>query len=370
MICDTELKLFNLSDERTVHALQTLIDVSASYQVVHRYLSTIICVGGLLANFMHIIVLTRPVMRKCAINRILSLMAICDMLIMVSYIIFTVRFGFAIDSSDPPVGYDLGWIVFLMVHVVFSIALHTISLYLSVVTAFIRYKALKTLSSKWMQASSACPIFLLVIIFVGFLSIPTFMVHAILYADEDTSLPDSQRLYTVGLSEFATVNRCFMFKINLWLTGIMFKVIPCALLLFFTVALLFQFNVNRRRRLEITSGNSLAFKKVEIHSDRTTKMLTVLLGIYLSTELPQGILAILNGFYPTDIHHFIYLSLGEVLDLLSLINCNACFIVYPCISSLYRDTFRKSLQSIKESLFKRQKSAFYRLTPKESDVFL
>ncbi|VDM30147.1 unnamed protein product [Toxocara canis] len=51
-------------------------------------------------------------------------------------------------------------------------------------------------------------------------------------------------------------------------------------------------------------------------------------------------MAILNGMFPNDIHQYIYLSVGEMLDLLSLINCNVCFIVYPCISSHYRETFR------------------------------
>lgn len=51
-------------------------------------------------------------------------------------------------------------------------------------------------------------------------------------------------------------------------------------------------------------------------------------------------MAILNGLFPNDIHQFIYLSLGEILDLLSLINCNTCFIVYPMLSSQYRYTLQ------------------------------
>uniref|UniRef100_A0A914DRF2 Uncharacterized protein n=1 Tax=Acrobeloides nanus TaxID=290746 RepID=A0A914DRF2_9BILA len=54
-------------------------------------------------------------------------------------------------------------------------------------------------------------------------------------------------------------------------------------------------------------------------------MLVVLLSIFLATELPQGILAIMNALFPSGVQSFIYMSLGEILDLLSLINCNACF---------------------------------------------
>ena len=51
----------------------------------------------------------------------------------------------------------------------------------------------------------------------------------------------------------------------------------------------------------------------------------------------------LNGLWPNDIHQFVYLSLGELLDLLSLINCNTCFIVYPLFSSQYRKVLRNFL---------------------------
>uniref|UniRef100_A0A0M3JDV9 Lysine transporter LysE n=1 Tax=Anisakis simplex TaxID=6269 RepID=A0A0M3JDV9_ANISI len=42
-------------------------------------------------------------------------------------------------------------LVFLLAHVVLSIALHTIGLYLSVVMAYIRWIALDRLDSKWIR---------------------------------------------------------------------------------------------------------------------------------------------------------------------------------------------------------------------------
>ncbi|KAH7695593.1 Protein DMSR-4, partial [Aphelenchoides avenae] len=117
-------------------------------------------------------------------------------------------------------------------------------------------------------------------------------------------------------------------------------VIPCILLLLFTIALLWKLEQNKKRRGLITSGTSMASRVTTAKNDRTTKILIILLIIFLITEFPQGILAILNGLFPNDIHQFVYLSLGEMLDLLSLINCNTCFIVYPLISSQYRATLK------------------------------
>ena len=155
MLCSQELELFDLNDTDTVKFLEALLVVSNSYGSIHKYLALVICVIGISANLVHLLVLTRPIMARNAVNRLLSLIAVCDILTMVSYTIFTLRFGFAVDLTDPPTGYQLHWIVFLLIHVVCSIALHTITLYTSVATAYVRYKALKKISSKWNRGDSA-----------------------------------------------------------------------------------------------------------------------------------------------------------------------------------------------------------------------
>jgi len=289
-------------------------------------------------------------MARNAVNRLLSLIAVCDILTMVSYTIFTLRFGFAVDLTDPPAGYQLHWIVFLLIHVVCSIALHTITLYTSVATAYVRYKALKKISSKWNRGDSALPIFIIISASVCALCIPTFLVHDIVRVGTG---PNGESLFTVGLSELSTGNTCLIFKANLWLTGIVFKVIPCIMLFTFTIALLCELNLNRRRRRRLTSGASLASKRVEKKTDRTTLMLIVLMTVFIVTEFPQGVLAILNGLFPNDIHQFVYLSLGEILDLLSLLNCNACFVLYPLMSSVYRHTLRSFFDKTQMIIFKK-----------------
>ncbi|KAL3084601.1 hypothetical protein niasHT_035600 [Heterodera trifolii] len=349
MICDEELSLFDLNSNTTVAFLEALWGISNLYNKVHCWLGLFICVFGSLANCVHIFVLSRPAMQKCAVNRLLAIIALCDIATMASYTVFVVRFEFAVDNEEPPLGYDFFWITFLLAHVVCSIALHTITLYLTVVTAFIRYKTLKQVSSLWNHETIACPIFVAVAVLTVFLCIPTFLIHSIIpVSAADPVTHQNLTLYTVGLAEFKQFDTCLFFKLNLWLTGIIFKVIPCVLLLLFTLALLYELEKNSRKRKSMCSGTTLAYRRHSAQSDRTTKILLILLIVFFCTEFPQGILAILNGLFPNDIHQFVYLSLGELLDLLSLINCNTCFIVYPLISSQYRATLRNLANCIRQ----------------------
>uniref|UniRef100_A0A0M3KGK4 G_PROTEIN_RECEP_F1_2 domain-containing protein n=1 Tax=Anisakis simplex TaxID=6269 RepID=A0A0M3KGK4_ANISI len=152
-----------------------------------------------------------------------------------------------------------------------------------------------------------------------------------------TVLDVNDTYYTVGLIPQATQHSCRLFKANLWVTGIVFKVIPCLLLFWFTVALMHKLSETNRKRIYL-----LGEKKKKMAIDKTTLMLIIMLFVFLCTELPQGALAILNAIYTSDVHTYIYMNVGELLDLLSLINCNIGFVLYCCMSSRYRVTFRRT----------------------------
>ena len=153
-------------------------------------------------------------------------------------------------------------------------------------------------------AHVACrPIALCIVGFVSTLCIPTFIVHSILQTEDE----NGRLLYTVGLAEFKSLNSCRIFKLNLWLTGLVFKVrqptaaaatvvsvgdeayanlqvAPCMLMLFFTAAILYKLEQTRRRRRLIVSGGSLATKRVDAHSDRTTRIILVMLSLFLVSD--------------------------------------------------------------------------------------
>uniref|UniRef100_A0A1I7X6Z7 G_PROTEIN_RECEP_F1_2 domain-containing protein n=1 Tax=Heterorhabditis bacteriophora TaxID=37862 RepID=A0A1I7X6Z7_HETBA len=293
----------------------------------------------------------RP-MRAYIINALLCAMAVCDALTMVSYLIYILRFRI-FDNDSGVFGYSYPWLVFLIVHVTSSIALHTGSLYLSVAMAYIRWTALDRLDAKWINHGAIRHIFFFTAFSVTVISIPTLMVHKIVSVSEvlGSNETEFENLYTVKLDE-TDINGCTMFRANLWITGIMFKAVPCALLLWFTIALIVKLcEMSEKRRLlrgdnnnnsnsnkYNTTNNSKKCNKLSI--DKTTLMLIIMLVVFLCTELPQGLLAVLSAIYPTHVHTMVYVNVGEVLDLLSLVNCLTSFVLYCFMSSTYRNTVK------------------------------
>uniref|UniRef100_A0A7E4UM68 G_PROTEIN_RECEP_F1_2 domain-containing protein n=1 Tax=Panagrellus redivivus TaxID=6233 RepID=A0A7E4UM68_PANRE len=346
-MCDQENELFDLSDEQTIRFLSALSDFNSVYTEIHKYVCLFICLVGILTNILHMTVLMQPSLRRCAVNCVLTAVAICDVITMSSYSVYLIRFRF-LPSHE---GYSYSWMVFLQSHVLITIAMHSITLYLGVLLAFIRWQALGDIHSKWLLPRSAWIAFIFCTIAVSIICIPTGLLHHIyeLTPDESIEIIDTTQNITANLSAlqpqptYYTLDfdrdSCILFKVNLWMNAILLKSVPCVLLLWFTIALILKLRTTDEKRNYLYSKSFRKHIRKTTVPDRTTYILTIVLTVFLITELPQGLLALLNGVYTNDVHRYIYRNLGEVLDLLSLINCSVDFILYCFMSSRYRQTF-------------------------------
>ncbi|VDN41096.1 unnamed protein product [Gongylonema pulchrum] len=146
--------------------------------------------------------------------------------------------------------------------------------------------------------------------------------------------------FLLQISRSATANGCRFFKLNLWMSGVIFKVIPCMLLLYFSLGLMLKIHrTTMKRKMLLRKSSSTCSKRQGNNPDRTSALLLAIVLVFLIAELPQGIIAILNAVYTTHVHIYIYFNLGDILDLLSLLNSSITFILYCIMSSRYRDTF-------------------------------
>ena len=74
-------------------------------------------------------------------------------------------------------------------------------------------------------------------------------------------------------------------------------------------------------------------------NDRTNRMLIAVLLLFLITEFPSGILVLLSGIIGDSFFTNVYSPLGELMDILALVNSSINFILYCSMSSIFRTTF-------------------------------
>lgn len=116
-------------------------DLALSYKLYHGYVALIVCIFGTIANMLNIVVLTRKDMVSAPINRILTGLATADMLVMFEYVPFAVYKYLILPEHKV---FPYGWAVFVLFHMHFAQALHTISIGLTLTLAVWRYIAIRS----------------------------------------------------------------------------------------------------------------------------------------------------------------------------------------------------------------------------------
>ncbi|XP_054165015.1 G-protein coupled receptor dmsr-1-like [Oppia nitens] len=347
------------------------------YLPIHGWISVIVCLFGIIANILNITVLTRKEMISPT-NAILTGLAVADMLVMTTYLPFSIHnfISYGLTDSEK---YSKGWAVFTLIHAHSSIVSHTISIWLTVILAVWRYVSVSfpTDSKQWCNMSRAKCVIFFIYIACPIFCIPNYLTFTINRHQYNNTIT-----YKVGLSELAkSVNwpteDSSLVKINFWMYSVITKLIPCIALTYLSLALvrvLYRAN-QRKQRLKhhhhhnhqgIGGGVGINYNSVSTgttttnttggsnnvvhpalvvsnsqHCDRTTRMLLAILLMFLITEFPSGLVALLAGILGDKFQYAVYHKVGELMDLLALINSAINFILYCTMSRQFRVTFAK-----------------------------
>jgi hypothetical protein len=79
---------------------------------------------------------------------------------------------------------------------------------------------------------------------------------------------------------------------------------------------------------------------------RTTMMLIIVCILFLITEFPQSILLFFAIIMDESYYQNVYMPLGDLLDIIALINNSINFLLYCSMSRAFRNTFYKLVMSI------------------------
>jgi hypothetical protein len=358
-----------------------------SYLIMHGYISLVVCLFGMLANTLNIIVLTRMDQRISPTNAILTGLALADNLVMIEYIPFTMHM-YILHGRPVYERFSYPWTVYVLIHAHVTQVFHTISIWLTLLLAVWRYLSVAhpLRSRDWCTLDRALLAILLAYVCSPLVCIPIYLTYTIQETPYQVPSPtnrssslmsnvtahvllDEQKnhtLYVLGTSELARANDSLLENINFWTYSVVVKLIPCVALTFFSFRLISALVSAKERRQNLKSNNTHSSKKnvladqehsvsaVERHTagppapgngsekhDRTTRMLLAVLVLFLVTEFPQGILALLSGILGDAFFTNCYRHLGELTDILALINGAINFLLYCVMSRQFRQTFSR-----------------------------
>lgn len=312
-------------------------------------------------------VLTRQAMRSST-NCLLTALAVSDGLTMAIYLPYALHF-YCLGSLEDRT--TLGSAKFAMFYACFSVIVHTASIALTVTLAifryiYIKYAASRPLLCSMRRAKLAVTWVSVSAVIVGIPNILTLKIidnrshlastNATMAGEDPEGL-----MYIVTLKKSSSSERA-VFTLNFWLHGIAVKLIPCILVIVLSVLIIRSMRQADSRRWRLVRPSATSRSQIMTHESstssplnpgpgsqnvtrntktrRTTYMLVTIMVLFVVTTLPHCLLLLLSGALP----HFqeeIYHSLGDLIDIVALINNCVNFILYCAMSKQFRDTFKE-----------------------------
>lgn len=336
------------------------------YKPIHGYLAACVCVFGVLANILNIVVLTRKNMLTST-NVILTGLAISDGLTMALYFPWALAMYVINGVEIQPARDTYQLAQFQMAYAIMSVIVHSVSIWLTVTLAvfryvFIRFPRRGVRLCNIERAKIACCI---VVVAVLFVCLPNSLTYEIVGEWYNITLQDGTfvngTVYWVDIKNSTSFEKIFK-NLNFWIQAIFIKLLPCFMLTVFSLLLLKTMRDadKRRKRLlnkvplsdgesgALSSGSNTGKKlKKSSRSNRTTRMLLTVVFLFILTNTPQGILSVLSGLIDKFFHN-VYMPLGDLLDIMTLLNNGVNFVLYCTMSKQFRETFIKIF--VKKSL--------------------
>lgn len=310
---------------------------SDAYKPIHGYAAPVICVLGIIANCLNIVVLTRKNMISPT-NILLTWLAISDGLTMMVYLPYVILNYHIYKNTTTP----LANARYLMFFAIFSVVVHSISIWLTVSLAVFRYVFIRypRRGAKLCSIHRAKLTVFIVCVVVTLVCIPNSVSYT--FIGEPSEYNQNQTAWYINVRA-DTPGYEFLKTFNLWIQATLVKLLPCLLLAVLSILLIKQMkDAETRRKKLMNKSNSKAEddSRRQRKTNRTTRMLVVVVVLFVLTETPQGILQLMGGINP-NFFVTVYGPLGDLMDTLALFNNGINFVLYCTMSKHFRDTFIK-----------------------------
>ncbi len=256
--------------------------LSNMYSDIHGWLSSIICILGIVLNAFNVIFLHKSKSDSCSVNSILISIALCDSIIMAVYLPFSVHFYIFNSNSmftlSTPERDTLFWSSYSLVGMLLCVTFHSISTWLTVYLSVYRYlymkksisliksktksnqgsvQSTKTLNQSILLNSNKsifiiclfCVIFCLPSFFYPIVSKQLF--HSNITSDPYKNESSIEYIYLIKESKLNSKNNNSIFSLSFYLQAFFGKIIPSLCLAVFIVLIIKYLRIIRNNKKNI-----------------------------------------------------------------------------------------------------------------------
>nr|VZI06866.1 unnamed protein product [Spirometra erinaceieuropaei] len=362
------------------YEIPALDEFSSAYAPIHVPLSLGICICGIIANIVNVVVLSHSTMRSSS-NLLLAALSIGEGTVMAIYTFYVIFFRMLARFEK---GLPRAYAYTLLGYLFAQNLVHTFSTWMIVFLAAFRLIFMRAgvTSTSICSFSRARKIILADCILSAVLAIPFLLAHQVKPLDDaalesgtgsGADLDDSPQHPTAYGIDFVPNG---VLRALLFLTSAIFiKALPIVLMTAFSAGLIHTIRRSEKRRQRLRNERTessegatkdatpMAFVSAKQRATcnesstrnkhQTTNILFALIVLYIITYLPQSIMLILHQIIGECFGSNIYEKLGDFMDLLTLLNNSGNFMLYCLMSSRFRETFIFLLKSF----FKNSKQA-------------
>lgn len=321
-----------------------IVQFGEAYNLLHPYLAIPICIFTVFTNILNSVILSSKYLLS-ATNCLLLFTAVCHLGINIIHLSSLVHdllpFSITCDSHI----YTYEWTSAMLLSSNLSFTLHVLATWLTVALAIVRCVQLKTRNNRYSHHAMAKKIGIFITIGASILCIPNYLAFSVKKIPEEmieflcvseNVHGNSTEGWLVAASDLSSKYNETPLTIAFELSAILFFLIPCLLLIVafcYLMSTLIKFGERRKRLGKYFQTHSC------VHVEHHTALLLVILVVFVTTQLPQGILTFLCSVLSQNYQQNVYQSLSQFMELLSIINGLIGFIVNCAMSTLFRSTF-------------------------------
>ncbi|CAD6192563.1 unnamed protein product [Caenorhabditis auriculariae] len=303
-------------------------------RVIHPPLVLLLCISGALG---HLVTITTLSSMLNPTNMFLISMS-CSQLALCVNFLYSTFFKWVSDELCQPLFFSYHMAKTMHVSVTLSVLVHMSGVFHVVAISVIRFRSLTQLASvnsnvPWFTYQkcrfSIAGIYALVLL----LGIPLYFTSEVRQVPENEGCAvrfpslKNRTSYQLAFSSFP-----YLQTLNFWLFHLCSKIIPSVILCVMTFLILDQL-----KKIRLLSARFASVERDKQYN-RTTKIILIIMFIFIVVELPQGVLAVLSTM--TTIH--LLSELGDLTEMMTLLTSCIIFGLFCSMNGRIRSAFREA----------------------------